>query len=326
MTTVANAPDLRSRASTPALELVVESRSIEADGVVSLVFRAPGGHALPAWEPGAHIDVCLPGMVRHYSLCGDPDNRETYRIAVLREPNGRGGSQFVHDSIRTGDRLEVGHPRNNFRLLESDRYLFVAGGIGITPILPMIAAASASGADWSLLYGGRSRGSMAFLGELETYGERVMVRPQDEYGLLDLEGGLGAFPEGLVYCCGPEALLGAVERNCRDWAPGRLQIERFAAKCAPAGAVSTEFEVHCADSGVDVSVSRDQSLLDALLVAGVDVNFDCREGTCGSCELEVLEGRPDHRDSIVNRADPETENVIFPCVSRAFSPRLVLDV
>jgi ferredoxin-NADP reductase len=325
MTTMSVLAD-RTRNGTPTLELIVESRACEAEGVVSLVLRDPNGQALPEWDAGAHVDVYVPGMVRQYSPSGLPSDRETYRVAVLREPNGRGGSQHVHDSIRTGDRLEVGHPRNNFRLLNSDRYLFIAGGIGITPILPMIAAASASGADWSLLYGGRSRGSMAFLGELETYGERVMVRPQDEFGLLDLEGVLGSFPEGLVYCCGPEALLGAVERSCQDWRPGRLQVERFAAKSAPANGVSTEFEVHCADSGVDVRVPCDQSLLDALLVAGVDVNFECREGTCGSCELEVLEGRPDHRDSIVNRADPETENVIFPCVSRAFGPRLVLDV
>jgi ferredoxin-NADP reductase len=315
-----------TRVDTPSLELVVERYTTEADGVVSLVLRDACGGELPGWDPGAHVDLCLPGLVRQYSLCGDLGDRHTYRIAVLREPEGRGGSRFVHESINVGHRAEVKYPRNNFQLLDSDRYLFIAGGIGITPILPMIAAASRKGADWTLLYGGRSRGSMAFLEELVKYGDRVLVRPQDECGLLDLEGLLGAFPEGLVYCCGPGALLDAVEDRCRDWTLGRLQVERFAAKAVPVGAESTEFEVHCADSDVTVTVPCDLTLLDALLLAGVDVNFECRAGTCGSCELDVLDGEADHRDSLVNRADPGAEDVIFPCVSRAHSARLVLDV
>jgi ferredoxin-NADP reductase len=323
MTTLLEPP---TRVGAPSLELVVESHSTEADGVVSLVLRDVHGRELPGWDPGAHVDLCLPGLVRQYSLCGDPGDRHTYRIAVLREPESRGGSRFVHESIRVGHRVEFRHPRNHFQLIEADRYLFIAGGIGITPIMPMIAAASAKGADWTLLYGGRSRRSMAFLEELEKHGDRVLVRPQDEFGLLDLEETLCAFPEGLVYCCGPEALLTAVEANCLGWTPGRLQIERFTPKAAPADAKSTEFEVHCADSNVTVKVPCDRTLLEVLLGAGIDVNFECREGTCGSCELEVLEGEPDHRDSIVNHAAADDDKVFFPCVSRAHSARLVLDV
>lgn len=186
-------------------ELVVGRRESVADGVLALTLRHPLGAELPPWEPGAHIDVVLgPDLERQYSLCGDPTDRRAWRIAVLREPDGRGGSAHVHGRLGEGDTVRVRGPRNHFALAPAPRYRFVAGGIGITPILPMLAAAEAAGAEWSLLYGGRTRGSMAFTEELGRYGARVTLAPQDETGLLDLAPVLDRVPEGtLVYCCGP---------------------------------------------------------------------------------------------------------------------------
>ncbi|MDX6310692.1 MAG: hypothetical protein QOF44_156, partial [Streptomyces sp.] len=170
---------------TPEYEadLVVAARTDEAAGVVSLTLRHPADEPLPAWEPGSHIDLVLgkgAGPVRQYSLCGDPADRTVWTVAVLREPAGRGGSAYVHDKLTEGTSVRVRGPRNHFALRPADRYLFVAGGIGITPVLPMVAAAEAAGAEWSLLYGGRTRGSMAFLDRLAAYGDRVRVAPQDE--------------------------------------------------------------------------------------------------------------------------------------------------
>ncbi|MBW8801741.1 MAG: ferredoxin reductase, partial [Streptomyces sp.] len=157
-------------------ELVVDRRDTAADGVLALTLRHPLGEQLPRWEPGAHIDVVLgPGLERQYSLCGDPADRTAWRIAVLREPVGRGGSAHVHEQLGQGDKVRVRGPRNHFALRPAPRYRFIAGGIGITPILPMLAAAEAEGAEWTLLYGGRTRESMAFTEELSRYGDRVTV-------------------------------------------------------------------------------------------------------------------------------------------------------
>lgn len=174
-------------------DLVVAARRDEAAGVVSLTLRHPAGEPLPAWEPGSHIDLVLgEGLVRQYSLCGDLADTGAWTVGVLREPDGRGGSAYVHDKLAEGAAVTVRGPRNHFALRPAARYLFVAGGIGITPILPMLAAAEAAGADWTLLYGGRTRGSMAFLDRLAAYGDKVRVAPQDESGLLDLDAYLGS--------------------------------------------------------------------------------------------------------------------------------------
>lgn len=213
----------------PSVEVVVLSRRAEADGVVSLELGPATADPLPPWTPGAHIDLCLPGgLIRQYSLCGTSGAGGTWRVAVLREPQGRGGSAWVHDNVTEGTRLKVLGPRNHFELLPARQYVFIAGGIGITPILPMIARASRTGARWLLWYGGRTRRSMAFLDELERYGDRVRLRPQQECGPLDLTAMLGEVEPGtLVYCCGPAGLLDAVRERCRALPPGTLHIERF---------------------------------------------------------------------------------------------------
>ncbi|MDH6626305.1 ferredoxin-NADP reductase [Streptomyces sp. LBL] len=305
-------------------ELVVEEREFAADGVLALTLRHPLGEELPAWEPGAHVDVVLgPDLERQYSLCGDPADRTAWRIAVLREPDGRGGSAYVHEQLGRGDKLRVRGPRNHFALRPARRYRFIAGGIGITPILPMLAAAEAAGAEWSLLYGGRTRRSMAFTEELSGYGDRVTIAPQDETGLLDLASVLDGLPEGtLVHCCGPGPLLDAVEARCPA---GALHVERFAPKVQEVGQ-NTEFEVELARSGRTLSVPADMSVLDAVRGAGVEVLFSCTEGTCGTCETDVLEGDPDHRDSVLSDEEREAGETMLICVSRCRGKRLVLDL
>lgn len=305
-------------------ELVADGRESAADGVLALTLRHPLGEDLPAWEPGAHVDVVLgPELERQYSLCGDPADRSVWRIAVLREPDGRGGSAHVHEQLGQGDKVRVRGPRNHFRLEPAPRYRFVAGGIGITPILPMLAAAEAAGAEWTLLYGGRTRNSIAFTEELGRYGDRVTVSPQDETGLLDLGSALDDLPEGtLVYCCGPGPLLDAVEERCPT---ERLRVERFSPK-AQVGVENSEFEVELAQSGRTVTVAADVSVLDAVRGAGVEVLFSCTEGTCGTCETDVLEGTPDHRDSVLTDAERESGETMMVCVSRCRGKRLVLDL
>ncbi|MEU6919239.1 PDR/VanB family oxidoreductase [Streptomyces olindensis] len=295
-----------------------------ADGVLALTLRHPLGEPLPAWEPGAHVDVLLgPGLERQYSLCGDPADRTAWRIAVLREPDGRGGSAHVHEQVREGDKIRVRGPRNNFRLEPARRYRFVAGGIGITPILPMLAAAEAAGAEWTLLYGGRTRRSMAFGEELLRYGDRVRVAPEDETGLLDLPSVLDDVPEDtLVYCCGPGPLLDAVEARCPS---GVLRVERFRPKEQETGG-DTEFEVELARSGRTLTVAPDVSVLDAVRAAGVEVLYSCTEGTCGTCETDVLDGEPDHRDSVLTDDERAAGETMLICVSRCRGKRLVLDL
>ncbi|MGW7646365.1 PDR/VanB family oxidoreductase [Streptomyces bobili] len=304
--------------------LVVDGIQSAADGVRALSLRHPLGEPLPAWEPGAHIDLLLgPGLERQYSLCGDPADRSVWRIAVLREPHGRGGSAQVHERLRPGDTVRVRGPRNHFALRPAPRYRFVAGGIGITPILPMLAAAEAAGAEWSLLYGGRSRASMAFTEELARYGDRVVLAPQDEAGLLDLGPVLDALPEGtLVYCCGPGPLLDAVEARCPS---GALRVERFQVK-ERRGGEDAGFEVELARSGRTLTVAPGVSVLDSVRAAGVEVLFSCTEGTCGTCETDVLDGTPDHRDSVLTDEEREAGETMMICVSRCRGKRLVLDL
>ncbi|QJY48232.1 PDR/VanB family oxidoreductase [Pseudonocardia broussonetiae] len=305
------------------LDLEVVGLRRESDGVLSVELADPQRRLLPRWEPGAHIDLGLPGHVRQYSLCGDPADRRRYRIAVLQEPRSAGGSRFVHERLRPGDVVEVAGPRNHFPLVDAPRHLLVAGGIGITPLLAMAAALHGRGADWRLVYGGRRRASMAFLGELARYGAAVDVVPEDERGRLDLDGLLGTPQEGTaVYCCGPEALLGAVEQRCLAWPAGSLHVERFAAKARDDTDLRA-FDVVLRRSGMRLAVGPADSALDVLDAAGVVVPNACRDGVCGSCVTRVLSGVPEHRDSLT---DPDRTDVLLPCVSRARGRELVLDL
>ncbi|NMN93777.1 PDR/VanB family oxidoreductase [Antrihabitans stalactiti] len=311
------------------VDLVVRRREVVADGVVTLTLADPGGADLPEWAPGAHIDLMLESsLVRQYSLCGKTADRSEWQVGILRDPESRGGSQYVHDKLHEGDKVRVRGPRNHFPLVGARRYVFIAGGIGITPIKAMIDAAVAKGADWHLYYGGRSRATMAFLDELEQHGERVSIFPHDVTGRFDLGEILsGPDPETAVYCCGPGGLLTAVEDACQSWPDGSLHIERFAAKEVETGPDGdTEFVVECQSSGVDVTVPADKTIFDALEEAGIDVLGSCMEGICGTCECDILSGLGDHRDSVLNDTEKAANQSIMICVSRSRSERLVLDI
>jgi ferredoxin-NADP reductase len=313
----------------PEFALRVARRESLASDVVRLTLADPDGAPLPAWEPGAHVDLVLgPDLVRQYSLCGDPADESRWQVAVQRAPDGgRGGSRVVVDELAEGAVLGVRGPRNAFGLRPAEAYLFVAGGIGITPILPMVRRAAALGTDWRLVYGGRSRSTMPFLRELAEFGERVDVRPQDETGLLPLAELLATPRRGaLVYCCGPAPLLAAVEESmaAAGWPPDALSVERFA-PVAPEGA-DAAFEVELASSGRVVAVPGDRTVLQALEDAGVPVLSSCRGGTCGTCEVGVLAGTVDHRDALLTEVERAAHDAMLVCVSRAAGPRLVLDL
>jgi ferredoxin-NADP reductase len=315
--------------STSTVDLEVVAKTTVADGVATVTLAHPDGARLRDWAPGAHIDVVLGnGVTRQYSLCGDRWDPFTYTVGVLRETAGRGGSAYVHDQLQPGHRVGVGGPRNNFHLVPAERYLFVAGGIGITPLLPMIVQAELLGADWRLLYGGRRRASMAFLDRLEPYGDRVQVVPSDEGGL---RGRLADFlgeprDDTRVYCCGPTALLAAVEGACAGWPAPSLRTERFVADELGAPARTTPFEVELARTGRTVTVPAGASVLEAVGTAGVEILSSCRQGICGTCETTVLAGRPDHRDSLLDDDERAAGDCMFVCVSRSLDDRLVLDL
>ncbi|MCB8913282.1 PDR/VanB family oxidoreductase [Rhodococcus rhodochrous] len=311
------------------VDLMVRQMRVESTGVLSLRLERPDGAAVDHWTPGAHLDLHLGGgHIRQYSLCGDPDDKTGYRVAVLHEKAGRGGSRRVHEIIRPGDVVTVSAPRNNFELLPSPRYVFLAGGIGITPILAMVREADRAGVDWELHYGGRSKETMAFLDELAPYGDRVHLVAEDADGMLDLPSILGdSRPDTLVYACGPEGLLTAVESFADRWPAEAIRLERFKAREREADAAAdASFTVVCERSGISATVAPEKTVLDTLEEAGVDVPNSCREGICGTCETRVLCGTPDHRDSLLSAAEQESGATMMICVSRARSTELVLDL
>ncbi|WP_346348888.1 SRPBCC family protein [Rhodococcus sp. T2V] len=330
-TTVRQRPDAPASPPVPRrslweADLVVEAVETEADGVVSLTLTPPAGVTLPAWEPGAHIDLCLTdSLTRQYSLCGDPHDHDRWRVAVLREPRSRGGSAHVHDYIAAGASIRVRGPRNHFRLPDAESYVFVAGGIGITPILPMIEDAERRAKPWKLLYGGRTRSSMAFLSHLEHHGDKVLVSPQDTHGLLDLEAFLGSTDPGTqVLACGPAPLLDALAAACSA-VDLTLQTERFSAPTQH-DEIDTAFDVVLARTGDILHVPENRAILDVVRAHGVPVLSSCREGLCGTCETPVLEGRPVHRDTVLTDEERERGDTMMICVSRCASDRLVLDL
>ncbi|MEV7001162.1 PDR/VanB family oxidoreductase [Streptomyces sp. NPDC093982] len=299
------------RPRSRALRLLVTSHEEVAEGVVQLRLE---GHDLPRWEPGAHLDVVLPsGLVRQYSLCGDPEDTSSYTVATRLVPDGRGGSREVHEQVREGMELEVRGPRNRFPLVAAPSYVFVAGGIGITPILPMLRALP-DGVEWRLLYCGRDRASMPFLEEIEKLGggDRVTVVE----GPPDLGVVLAEVPDrAAVYCCGPEGLMAAVEERF----PG-VHLERFAPRSSAGGA----FEVELRRSGRTLTVSADSTVLAAVRAQLPDTAYSCEQGFCGTCQQRVLEGEVDHRDELLT--DAERSDSMLICVSRARGDRLVLDL
>ncbi|KUN28572.1 iron-sulfur protein [Streptomyces antibioticus] len=295
------------RPRSRALRLLVAGRAEVAEGVVQLRLE---GRDLPRWEPGAHLDLVLPsGLVRQYSLCGDPADTSSYTVATRLVEDGRGGSREVHEQLAEGMEIEVRGPRNRFPLVEAESYVFVAGGIGITPVLPMLRALPAS-ADWRLLYCGRSRESMPFVAELEKLDRVTVVAGMPDLDALEV-------PEGAaVYCCGPEGLMAAVEERFPQ-----VRLERFTPRAAAPGGA---FELELRRSGRTLTVPADSTVLAAVRAELPNTLYSCEQGFCGTCQQRVLEGEVDHRDELLT--DGERGDSMLICVSRARSERLVLDM
>ncbi|MFI9815443.1 PDR/VanB family oxidoreductase [Saccharothrix variisporea] len=278
------------RAVDRLLRLTVAQRREEVEDVVSLRLSGP---ELPAWQPGCHLDLHLPsGLRRQYSLCGDPRDRTSYRIAVRRVGTG---SAEVH-ALREGDEVVVRGPRNAFPFVPEGPMLFLAGGIGITPILAMVREAARLGVEHTFVYCGRSRATMPFLDELPDHTD---VRPDDERGLPDVEAIVGTFPaHGSVYCCGPTPMLDAVRRA---FASRRLHFERFA---PPPITDGRPFALVLRRSGITLDVPANRSALDVLKDLRPTVPYSCRQGFCGTCEVDGVR----------------------VCVARPTGDRLVLDL
>lgn len=331
-TTLINRKELAPRVDDRKLALVVTERRIEAhdQDVVSLRLTAPDGRELPRWWPGAHLDLELPsGRLRQYSLCGDPADSRSYRIAVRRIPDGGGGSVEVHDTLRVGMPIVARGPRNAFPFAvpghgsPAGRLHFVAGGIGITPILPMARLADRLGVDWSMVYTGRNRDTIPFLDEIAGFGDRVIVRTDDEHGLPDaaaLLAGVGA--DTAVYCCGPVPMTATVAAAIREMRGVELHSERFS---PPPIVNGTPFEIEFASTGAVVEVPADKSALETILQRQPDRPYSCRQGFCRTCKVRVLAGEPDHRETVLTAAEHEAGEMLV-CVSRAAGGRLVLDL
>ncbi|MBP2479030.1 ferredoxin-NADP reductase [Crossiella equi] len=300
--------------ASTGIRVRVDRVRAEARDVVSLRLVPVAGGPLPPWQPGHHLDLLLPsGRRRQYSLCGDVRDRSAYRIAVRRIADGGGGSREAHE-LPEGAELEIRGPRNAFPFVPASRYLFLAGGIGITPILPMVEAAARAGADWHLVYCGRSRASMPFLAELARYGERVRVHADDEQGgPVDLGEQLAA-GESVVYCCGPPPMLAAVRAGVPVRRP--LYTERFSPPPVTGG---QPFEVELRRTGVVLPVGGDETALSVIRAVLPDVGYSCQQGFCGTCRVRVLAG--EHGEP--HPADQPDEMRI--CVSRG-QDRVSLDL
>lgn len=315
------------------LSVRVRTRTDEADGICSFELVADDGGPLPPFTAGAHIDVHVsPGLVRQYSLCNDPAERERYRIAVLRETQSRGGSAGMHAQVHPGRRLSISPPRNHFALVPAGHTLLLAGGIGITPILAMARSLHARGASFSLHYCGRSAARMAFLAELAEapFAAAVHVHTDDgpDAQRLDARSLLAnPQPDTHLYVCGPAGFMDHVLSTGRacGWPDAHLHREYFAA--APVDTTADgSFEVALQRRGIRCQVPPGKTVLEVLLAAGVDLPFSCESGVCGTCLTTVLDGTPDHRDSYLTDAERAQGTQFLPCCSRASSPVLVLDL
>lgn len=303
--------------------------------VVALTFAAPDGGPLRRWYAGAHLDLLLPsGRMREYSLCGDPADQHTYRIAVRRIPEGGGGSIEVHDTLKVGDLVRIKGPRNAFPLAipghgsSARRIRFVAAGIGITPILPMLAAAERLGLDWSMLYTGRSHESIPFTDEVARYGDKITIRTDDEDGLPSMHelvgpvGEVAPSVELAVYACGPVPMLEGLRAHLGARPDIELHYERFSPPPVENG---RPFTVTVASTGQQIPVGATESALAAIRREVPSVPYSCQQGFCGTCKITALSGEVEHRDNILT--EPERESgAMLTCVSRAVGERLTLDL
>lgn len=316
------------------LDLKIENVETVAEDVIQITLSDPHGNILPEWKPGAHLELRLPsGLVRQYSLCGSPSDRYKYTVAVLREQDGRGGSAEMHNVSAAGLVISV-RPRNHFPMVEAENYVLLAGGIGITPILTMVKAASELQKPFTLYYGGRSRSSMGFLDQLEEIDPgQINIMPEDEIGgVLDLRSALAAVDgRTAVFCCGPAAMIDAAEDLCAELGvEDQLNIERFNVDGIEDPfdpSMNTPFEAYLARSDKTIHVPEDKRLMEVARECGVSgLTYDCEKGFCGSCETRVISGKPEHWDSVLNEEERDSEQIMMICVGRAKDERIVLDM
>lgn len=315
------------------MQVRVKRISYEAEGINSYEFVTLGGSDLAPFTAGSHIDLHLSnGMIRSYSLVNDQSERKRYVIAVNKDAASRGGSSFIHETLRVGDVVSISRPKNNFVLRENASHsVLMAGGIGITPLLSMIRRLVALGRSWELYYATRTRAAAAFLDELNTFGSNGPAKlhlhfDQELAGrLLDFSAIVKRTPaDAHLYCCGPVAMLAAFEAATAERPVDRVHVEYFQAKEAPA--VEGGFEVRLTRSNRTILVETGKTILNALLDAGISANYACTEGVCGTCETRVLEGIPDHRDQFLSKEEQAGNKTIMICCSGAKSRTLVLDL
>jgi ferredoxin-NADP reductase/DMSO/TMAO reductase YedYZ heme-binding membrane subunit len=303
--------------------MVVTNAALISGDVLGVRLVALGGGLLPIWYPGAHVTLHLSnGLERQYSLCGDPGERHHYDLAVLRTEDSAGGSAWVHEKVEPGTTIEVSGPLNHFELEPAREYLFIAGGIGITPIKAMIESLPAP-REWRLIYVGRSRATMAFAAELESrWPDRVRVHAVDEaLARLDFSR-LVTADTTEVYCCGPESLMAEVAGAVPS---GRLHVERFIPIERAPSIPDQPLQLSFSRDPAQLTVGSDESVLDALVRVGMPVIGSCRKGVCGTCEVKVVSGTPEHLDSVMDDSEKDRLGIMYPCVSRALSRELVLD-
>jgi len=302
----------------------------EATTIVSVEVTPLDGTKLPTFEAGAHIDLILKDDLRRsYSLYKPYTDGKSYSVAVHDDPESRGGSKYIHKTLRVGDKIKISTPKNNFPLKEdAEKSVFIAGGIGITPMICMLTRLAELGKPWELHYGARSRANAAFLSEIAAIADsgKVITHFDDEKGgaLMDLDAIFASSPNAHFYCCGPEPMLAAYEKASRAVERSQVHVEYFSA--TEEAALEGGYEIVLDRSGMVLEVPAGKSMLDVLLENGVSVPFACNDGVCGTCETVVLEGRPDHRDAILTDEERAAGETIMVCCSGSKSPRLVLDL
>lgn len=317
--------------SSTLLTALVHTIRYEAQGIVSVDLRSPTGDELPPFEAGSHIDLHLDnGLVRSYSLSNSPSERHRYVVGVLNDRNSRGGSRFIHEKLRVGSTLKISAPRNNFPLEENaPKTVLLAGGIGVTPMFCMYNYLQAKGKPVEFIYCARSRKEAAFVDELLASGGQVRTQFDEETGggPPNLKALLGGQPADThFYCCGPNPMLDAFEATCKELGYPNVHIERFAAAGEVEASQTEGYQVQLLKSGKSLDVPPGMSLLDALLEAGVDADYSCREGVCGACEVDVVEGDVDHRDSVLTERERAANKTMMVCVSGCKGKKLVLNL
>lgn len=327
---MADAESLMEQAGEmPLLNLRATRAEPAADGIHLLEFRDPAGADLPAWGPGSHLAIRVPsGAMRNYSLCNDPHERDRYVVAVKREERGRGGSVSLIDGVNIGDSVAVMPPRNLFELVTSaPSYIFVAGGIGITPVLSMIRYLRATGdKPFHLYYLTRTAAGTAFLPDLAAFADRVTVHHDegDPDRAFDLWPVFEEPSRAYVYCCGPRPLMDAVRDMTGHWPEAAVHFEDFGSDLVRPRADDAPFHVQLGRDGPQLEVSVGTTILETIRAHGRITPSSCESGTCGTCHTRVLAGEPDHRDLVLDDAQKKASMMI--CVSRAKSPVLVLDL